>query len=125
MTSDTVLKAERILAWAKHVRNFNTSMVESIAEQGAMGKELSPKQIAAIDNIYEKCNIEAPRVDLEADIMRCETILQFMSHQSWFDTSFIEKMYDKLERGRPLSDKQSAAVETIYNKFCLSNKRRY
>lgn len=46
-----------------------------------------------------------------------ELILGWAEDKPMFDTSFVEKLSDKLDDGKELSDKQVAALENIIEKW--------
>lgn len=56
--ADVEDRCELILSWARDHDAFDTTMVESILEQYRRKGDVSPKQVAAIDNIIEKFRIQ-------------------------------------------------------------------
>lgn len=50
---------------------------------------------------------------------RCEEILDWASKNDWFDTGMVESIYNKLEKGWTLTDKQVAAVKNIHERFVV------
>ena len=50
---------------------------------------------------------------------RCEEVIAWAAENSWFDTSMIENIFDKCEKGYTLTDKQVAAVKNIHERFVV------
>lgn len=49
--------------------------------------------------------------------IRCEKILDWASDKDWFESTFIEDMYDLLERDQELTNSQVLAINNIFQKF--------
>ena len=113
----TGLKCEELLVWAKKNPWFtNTNMIEDIADRDARGDELTGRQIEAIDDMYEKFVAESQR-DWNNYAGVCEDLIDFAEDNSWFDDSFIQSMYGRLEEGKGLTDGQKAAITKIHKRF--------
>lgn len=55
---------------------------------------------------------------------KCEEILEWANNDApWFDSTFIESMYDLTINCRKLSDRQKAAIDNVHNMHLNSKDR--
>lgn len=97
-TIDSATKLEIILAWSTTRPTFNTSFASSCLNRMAEGRELTEKQLNAIDNIILSFSI-----DIETwmdDELRASAISKFISKES-------ENNYEESERNSRFSMNES------------------
>lgn len=51
------------------------------------------------------------------DLQKIDAILEWAQSNDTFDITFVESLYDRLENGYELTDKQKLAVLNIIEKF--------
>lgn len=49
--------------------------------------------------------------------VRIEELLEWATDNPWFSTEFLEKIYNLIEKDKPLTSNQVRAVNNIYDKF--------
>lgn len=60
---------------------------------------------------------EASADEIEAAANQIEELMEWSTENEWFDTEFIEDIYQRIEGEKRITVNQVKAVERIYTKF--------